>query len=74
MMDRSQLIPTLFDAPRALIGMLHVGPLAGSPLHRQTALDLDDQDAETDRGCGDGEGGGDGRLADSALPGDDDHS
>jgi membrane complex biogenesis BtpA family protein len=43
MMDRSQLIPTLFDAPRALIGMLHVGPLAGSPLHRQTALDLDDQ-------------------------------
>jgi hypothetical protein len=42
-MDRSQLILTLFDAPRALIGMLHVGPLAGSPLHRQTALDLDDQ-------------------------------
>jgi hypothetical protein len=42
-MDRSKLILTLFDAPRALIGMLHVGPLAGSPLHRQTALDLDDQ-------------------------------
>ena len=42
-MDASQLIPTLFGVPRALIGMLHVGPLAGSPLHRQTGLDLDDQ-------------------------------
>ncbi|MFM7137369.1 MAG: BtpA/SgcQ family protein [Planctomycetota bacterium] len=45
-MDRSQLIPSLFGVPRALIGMLHVGPLAGSPLHRQTALDLDDQIAD----------------------------
>ncbi len=42
-MDASQLTPTLFGVPRALIGMLHVGPLAGSPLHRRTALDLDDQ-------------------------------
>jgi membrane complex biogenesis BtpA family protein len=42
-MDRGGLIPNLFGAPRALIGMLHVGPLAGSPLHRQTGLDLDDQ-------------------------------
>ena len=42
-MDRSQLIPTLFGAPQALIGMLHVGPLVGSPLHRKTGLDLDDQ-------------------------------
>jgi membrane complex biogenesis BtpA family protein len=42
-MDSHQLIPTLFGVPRALIGMLHVGPLAGSPLHRRTALDLDDQ-------------------------------
>ena len=42
-MDSSHLIPTLFGAPRGLIGMLHVGPLAGSPLHRRTALDLDDQ-------------------------------
>jgi predicted TIM-barrel enzyme len=36
-MGRGHLIHTLFGAPRALIGMLHVGPLAGSPLHRQTA-------------------------------------
>jgi membrane complex biogenesis BtpA family protein len=42
-MDHGGIIPTLFHAPRALIGMLHVGPLAGSPLHRQTALELDDQ-------------------------------
>jgi uncharacterized protein len=42
-MDSRHLIPTLFGVPRALVGMLHVGPLAGSPLHRQTALDLDDQ-------------------------------
>jgi len=45
-MDCSQPIPTLFGVPRALVGMLHVGPLAGSPLHRQTALSLDDQIAD----------------------------
>jgi membrane complex biogenesis BtpA family protein len=42
-MARSPLISTLFGVPRSLVGMLHVGPLAGSPLHRRTALDLDDQ-------------------------------
>jgi membrane complex biogenesis BtpA family protein len=42
-MDRGELIPTLFHAPRALIGMLHVGPLPGSPLHRETGLDIDEQ-------------------------------
>jgi len=42
-MDSGHIIPTLFNVPRALVGMLHVGPLAGSPLHRRTALDLDDQ-------------------------------
>jgi membrane complex biogenesis BtpA family protein len=42
-MDASHLVPTLFGVPRALVGMLHVGPLAGSPLHRRTSLDLDDQ-------------------------------
>jgi membrane complex biogenesis BtpA family protein len=42
-MDSSHLIPSLFGVPQALIGMLHVGPLAGSPLHRQTGLGLDDQ-------------------------------
>lgn len=57
-MDRSQVIPTLFGVSRALVGMLHVGPLAGSPLHRQTGLDLDDQiedavsQAETYRAAG----------------------
>lgn len=57
-MDDAQLVPKLFGAPRALVGMLHVGPLAGSPLHRQTALELDDQiedavsQAETYRAAG----------------------
>ena len=42
-MDRGELIPTLFGVPRALIGMLHVGPLAGSPLHRATSPTIDEQ-------------------------------
>ncbi|MFM8414264.1 MAG: BtpA/SgcQ family protein [Planctomycetota bacterium] len=46
-MDRGELIPTLFGVPRALVGMLHVGPLAGSPLQRRTACGLDDQIAAT---------------------------
>ena len=45
-MDRGELIPTLFGVPRALVGMLHVGPLAGSPLHRRTGLGLDEQIAD----------------------------
>lgn len=42
-MDSTHLIPTLFGAPRALVGMLHVGPLPGSPLAREAAPDLDRQ-------------------------------
>ena len=42
-MDRGELIPTLFGVPRALVGMLHVGPLAGSPLHRATSSAIDEQ-------------------------------
>lgn len=57
-MDHGELIPAIFGVSRALVGMLHVGPLAGSPLHRQTGLDLDDQiedavsQAETYRAAG----------------------
>jgi len=40
---RRQLVKTLFAAPRALIGMLHVGPLPGSPGHGGAATRLDDQ-------------------------------
>jgi hypothetical protein len=36
----------LFGVPRALIGMLHVGPLPGSPLHRNAGRDIDQQIAE----------------------------
>ncbi len=34
-------IAELFGVPRALIGMLHVGPLPGSPQHRGTGRGLD---------------------------------
>jgi predicted TIM-barrel enzyme len=40
---RRQLVTTLFHAPRALIGMLHVGPLPGSPGHRSEPTSLDGQ-------------------------------
>jgi uncharacterized protein len=40
-MDRDRIISTLFGAPRGLVGMLHVGPLPGSPLAREARLDLD---------------------------------
>ncbi len=33
----------LFGAPRALIGMLHVGPLPGSPRHRDSGQGIDEQ-------------------------------
>ena len=39
LMDTDRIIPLLFGVPRAVIGMLHVGPLPGSPRHRQAALD-----------------------------------
>jgi len=42
-MDSTRLVPTLFGAPRALVGMLHVGPLPGSPLAREAGIDLDRQ-------------------------------
>jgi len=42
-MDRSQIIPSLFGVPRALIGMLHVGPLPGSPGHDTSRPSLDEQ-------------------------------
>jgi membrane complex biogenesis BtpA family protein len=45
-MDRGELIQALFGVPRALVGMLHVGPLPGSPLHRATGLDIDEQVAD----------------------------
>ena len=34
-MDRHHLIDKLFATPRALIGMIHVGALPGSPKHRE---------------------------------------
>lgn len=42
-MDGGDLIPKLFQAPRALIGMLHVGPLPGSPPWRETGRGIDEQ-------------------------------
>jgi membrane complex biogenesis BtpA family protein len=33
----------LFGAPRAVIGMLHVGPLPGCPLHRDSGRDIEGQ-------------------------------
>lgn len=55
---RRQLVSTLFHAPRVLIGMLHVGPLPGSPGHRPQPTSIDDQiaravgEAETYRAAG----------------------
>jgi membrane complex biogenesis BtpA family protein len=55
---RPQAMTSLFRAPRALIGMLHVGPLPGSPGHRGPATSLDEQiaravaEAETYRAAG----------------------
>ena len=40
-MDRQETIRTLFAAPRALVGMLHVGPLPGSPGHRPSGATID---------------------------------
>lgn len=55
---RRQTMTTLFDAPRALIGMLHVGPLPGSPGHRSSGTTIDAEiaravtEAETYRAAG----------------------
>jgi len=40
---RRQVVSTMFHAPRALIGMLHVGPLPGSPGHRSPPTGMDGQ-------------------------------
>jgi membrane complex biogenesis BtpA family protein len=37
----------LFGTPRALVGMLHVGPLPGSPLHRSSRQGIDEQIGRT---------------------------
>ena len=42
-MNRSETPRALFGVPRALVGMLHVGPLPGSPGHRAAATSLDGQ-------------------------------
>lgn len=42
-MDGGELIPKLFQASRALIGMLHVGPLPGSPPWREAGRGIDEQ-------------------------------
>lgn len=39
-MDRQGLIPALFGAPRALLGMLHVGALPGTPAARDDVREL----------------------------------
>jgi len=55
---RRQTMTTLFDTPRALIGMLHVGPLPGSPGHRSSGTTIDAEiaravaEAETYRAAG----------------------
>jgi membrane complex biogenesis BtpA family protein len=38
-----QTMSSLFGVPRALVGMLHVGPLPGSPGQRTAATSLDEQ-------------------------------
>lgn len=43
MEPRRQIVSSLFGVPRALVGMLHVGPLPGSPQHRPAARTLDRQ-------------------------------
>jgi membrane complex biogenesis BtpA family protein len=53
-----QTMSTLFHAGHALIGMLHVGPLPGTPLHRSSGRTLDEliatavREAETYRAAG----------------------
>jgi membrane complex biogenesis BtpA family protein len=42
-MKPSSAMSDLFGAPRALIGMLHVGPLPGSPRHRDSGQGIDEQ-------------------------------
>jgi uncharacterized protein len=42
-MDRQETTRALFGVPRALVGMLHVGPLPGSPRHRPSAGAIDDE-------------------------------
>lgn len=55
---RQQIMSALFATPRALVGMLHVGPLPGSPGHRGAATSIDEQiaravsEAETYRSAG----------------------
>jgi len=57
-MNRSETPSALFGVARALVGMLHVGPLPGSPRHRSAATSIDDQidravaEAETYRAAG----------------------
>ena len=57
-MDLEPTIPTLFGMPRALLGMLHLGPLPGSPGHRrgEPSIDLHIEravtEAETYRAAG----------------------
>jgi membrane complex biogenesis BtpA family protein len=57
-MNRSETPRALFGVARALVGMLHVGPLPGSPRHRAAATSIDDQidravaEAETYRAAG----------------------
>ncbi len=57
-MNRSETPRALFGVPRALVGMLHVGPLPGSPGHRAAATSIDEQidravaEAETYRAAG----------------------
>jgi len=55
---RAEIISALFAVPRALVGMLHVGPLPGSPGHRRGSATIDADvaravtEAETYRAAG----------------------
>jgi len=57
-MDRQETIRSLFASPRALVGMLHVGPLPGSPGQRPSGPSIDADiaravaEAETYRAAG----------------------
>ena len=58
MNSRQQIMSALFAAPRALVGMLHVGPLPGSPGQRRSGTTIDAEiaravaEAETYRSSG----------------------
>ena len=42
-MGTSAVVNSLFGVPRALIGVIHVGALPGTPSNRKTVADITDE-------------------------------